>query len=185
MKRSELKAIVKECLVEVLAEALVPAMEKIREARQPVNGGQLKEGTFMKGGRNGAPMRPRQSARSVGQNNVDVAGARRRVAEAFTVADTASNNKQRVASRGYAQQDVLRANELAQLAAAGPVTSDIFADTALTTLRTLDSAERSGPTVLQGDIGARAAARAEPHEIGDPSIWNLLTFGDNGTESDQ
>lgn len=154
MKRSELKAIIKECIVEILEEGLLaaPGESRVVESRSP---------------------RPTRKSRPRLPDQPPVNMARR-LAELKSYAGAVDTSSERPA----------RANDggdrLARSVTMDPVLQSVFADTAQTTLMEQASGERSVVGVPGGSIPSQAPATdVDLGLLGDASgIWSQLAFAD-------
>ena len=161
-----LKNIVKECLIEILAEGLVGNNQAtIRESREMR--GTLQEAY------------EKVNTRTINQKNLNansyVTESRQPAARKKSYLDSITTGIDR------SQQEVSsKINNHIKNVTTDPVMQDIFADTAATTLREQkEGARPSGPSVSsQGDQAAKIVDQSLPEELfgGSSSKWASLAF---------
>ena len=157
--KSHLKSLVKECLLEILHEGA--------ESR----GGEYQDSMLSE---SRAPGRPSQ------RRHAERPPARRSSLD--NVSWQAKSEKQ-VENPNFSNRVKALTNQITS----DPVLSDIFADTAMTTLQEQVGAERIGPAGMSlpssaaGDTAARIAHSSTPEELFSESAgkWAALAFGDS------
>lgn len=158
ISRSQLKSLVKECLVEILQEGLSAA---------PIAASQ-RVATNERRDRSQEPL-PGNQHRYVDAPGVDPATVRRRTLDLVEHRPTPSPVLHQ------AQQAKRVPDVLAEAFGGDPIMASIFADTASTTL----AAQESPSASVQGDQAAKAAAAMDPLDLfGDDKIdkWNRAAF---------
>ncbi len=157
IKREQLKAIVKECLVELLQEGLGGALVA---AALPENYNRNRDLEPLPG-----------QARSASRGAVDPAAVRRRTMDLTEHRPTPSP----VIHEAQRQRVAPQMNSVIANAAPNPMMAAIFADTAATTF----AAQESPTSTVGGDAATRAAAAMNPMDMfGEDKIdtWNRAAF---------
>ena len=164
--KTALKNIVKECLIEILAEGLIgnktATISESREMR-----GALQESY------------ERSSSRTISENTLrqptQVTQSRQTTQRRPSYLDSI---KMGVDSASKSQVDAIQ-NKVKNITR-DPVMSDILADTAMTTLREQkESGRPSGPSVMSGgDQAAKIVDQSSPEDLfgGQASKWANLAF---------
>jgi hypothetical protein len=145
-----LKSIVKECLVEILAEGLVPGQAKAVDKKRT-----LKESVYQTSGR----LNKRQLDSNLGTVNRQPSNQPTTSNQSHL--DSISYNNQQQQQEVQQQRPSLNVTK-------DPIMNAIFADTAASTLRAQAAAEtgRSAPAVTQGgDEAARIVEASDPMEL--------------------
>jgi hypothetical protein len=166
--KNVLKSIVKECLIEILAEGLVgnhkATLSESRELR----------GTLQESYENSIPVRSSISDKRLNYN-ASVSESRRPTQRKPSYLDSI---KMGVDQHRNAPEEAIK-NRVSKVTN-DPIMSDILADTAMTTLREQKEGGRpSGPSVMsQGDSAAKFVDQASPEDLfGDASSkWANLAF---------
>lgn len=158
IKREQLKAIVKECLVELLQEGLGGPHAPVSEGRQALRDYSLE------------PL-PGQARRMVSPG-VDPAAVRRRTMDLMETGARPQPSPIIHEAQRQRQQTV---SQVVANAAPNPLMAAIFADTANTTF----AAQEGNSAHVPGDMATKAAAAADPMSMfgGDKvNIWNQMAF---------
>lgn len=166
--KKAIKSIVKECLIEILAEGLVstnPAT--LRETRE-LRGTLQESHETLSRGRN-------ISERSLANHASQVTPARKPASRSQSYLDSV-----KVGVDNYQDREMGNVKKQVQSITNDPIMSDIFADTAMTTLREQkESGRASGPSVMAGgDQAAKIVDQSAPEELfgGSANKWADLAF---------
>lgn len=160
MTRSELKSLIKECLLEVIAEGVRAPISESRDARPAAPAGNRAKQT------QNAPQQhiPRRTIGGMSLDRVVGPSPNRAAAPAPTARPRPATPN----VRGLTSD---------------PILGEIFADTASTTLQEQIDAERRGPAT-GGDLASMKMSQLDPSDIfGDASSnWAALAFADGRPE---
>ena len=162
--RNVIKSLVKECLIEILAEGLISN-----------NSATLKEAREMKGSLYEANERlireERVSTDATTPRSKTTTARRKSYLDSITAGVNSARNESN-------SSDLIK--EKVSSLTQDPVMSDIFADTAMTTLREQkENGRNSGPSVAaQGDSAAKLVDQSLPEDLfgGSASKWANLAF---------
>lgn len=158
--KSHLKSLVKECLIEILYESGSPDSHRSSSAR------------MSEGSRPSRPPQRRNNERPV------------RSHPALDTVSWTSRSQEKVENPNFSS----KIKNITREMTSDPVMSDIFADTARTTLQEQVNAERAGPngtslpTAAAGDNAARIVDASTPDQLFGESAgkWAALAFGGDG-----
>ena len=162
LSRSVLKEIVKECIVEIFEESFFPGQNSLMESSEQLGNQQYVE---------------HQTKR---QRRPNVQRQALSTRPSLDTVSYGSQGQQSIRNESFER----RINQVTSNITSDPIMSDIFKDTAKTTMQAQNSAEsgrRGHASILSGgDKAALAASQSDPMELFSESAskWATLAFSD-------